>query len=762
MTTRGGRIAAALVVATVLAAAPASVGPERSRVASATAPTLRGAADAGTVAGGGRSSDTLDAHGSVEEVYVLGAPPGATAQLLDRSGETVKTKEVDSAGTVLFERVATGAGYTVVTTGDGEQARSDKLRVLDPRDHPPASFYERQTLQPGLNYIETRDGTSLAAMVRLPGPVEEGPYPTVIEYSGYDPANPDSAEPSTLLAGVLGYATVGVNVRGTGCSGGAFDIFEPLQSLDGYDAVETVAAQPWVEFGEVGMVGISYPGIMQLFVAGTRPPHLAAISPLSVIDDIYRATLYPGGILNTGFATTWAQERQQQAEPGGQEWAQDRIDNGDATCRDNQALRGQNHDLSADIEANRYYTPGARAEALTPYEFVDRINVPVFLAGAWQDEQTGGHFPNMLDRFRSAPLVRFTLTNGTHADSLGPAIITRLAEFLDLYVARRTPEIPDGIRGLAPVLYAALMGVGGVELPPDRFRGLDYEEARRRFEAEPPVRVLFESGAGTTPGSPVPRFEATFARWPPPATDATAWFFGPDGRLTDHKPTARDGADRYQSDPASRPETSLPGDSVEAAWTALPPYTWEPLAEGTAVAYESEPLAQNTAMVGPGSLDLWLQSNAPDTDVQVTLTEVRPDAKETYVQSGWLRASHRALDTDDSTALRPRHTHRRSDAEPLPRGEFAKVRVELFPFGHVFREGSRIRVSVSAPGGDRPRWRFRTLTSDDPVTNTIARSAAHPSRIVLPVVDGIEVPAGAPPCPGLRGQPCRDYVAADG
>ena len=131
------------------------------------------------------------------------------------------------------------------------------------------------------------------------------------------------------------------------------------QAIDGYDVVETVAAQPWVEFGKVGMVGISYPGIMQLFTAGTQPPHLAAISPLSVIDDIYRATLYPGGILNTGFASTWAAERQADAEPGGQPWAQKRIDEGDETCIANQALRGQNHELADDIEANEFYTPGS-------------------------------------------------------------------------------------------------------------------------------------------------------------------------------------------------------------------------------------------------------------------------------------------------------------------------------------------------------------------------------------------------------------------
>ena len=74
-------------------------------------------------------------------------------------------------------------------------------------------------------------------------------------------------------------------MRGTGCSGGAFDYFEPLQGLDGYDVIETVARQSWVLSHKVGMMGISYGGISQLFVAETRPPHLSAITPLSVIDD---------------------------------------------------------------------------------------------------------------------------------------------------------------------------------------------------------------------------------------------------------------------------------------------------------------------------------------------------------------------------------------------------------------------------------------------------------------------------------------------
>jgi len=79
-------------------------------------------------------------------------------------------------------------------------------------------------------------------------------------------------------------------------------------------------------------MGISYGGISQLFTAQTRPPDLAAITPLSVIDNT-QTTLYPGGILNTGFALEWAKDRIHDAEAAaeghGQEWAYKRVQDGD-------------------------------------------------------------------------------------------------------------------------------------------------------------------------------------------------------------------------------------------------------------------------------------------------------------------------------------------------------------------------------------------------------------------------------------------------
>src|SRR6185369_8074238 len=109
---------------------------------------------------------------------------------------------------------------------------------------------------------------------------------------------------------------------------------------------------------KVGMMGISYGGISQLFTAQLNPPHLAAISPLSVLDAT-ATTLYPGGILNNGFAVAWAEQRQAEALPAGpntgQPYAYAQIQAGDTTCANNQVLHGEAADLSSKIAANSHY-----------------------------------------------------------------------------------------------------------------------------------------------------------------------------------------------------------------------------------------------------------------------------------------------------------------------------------------------------------------------------------------------------------------------
>src|SRR5207253_8267461 len=326
--------------------------------------------------------------------------------------------------------------------------------------HPPTSPAGEPGFPPGTHFPN--------------GPDYTPPYPTLIEYSGYGYANPAGPVSGiAVLANLMGFAVVDVNMRGTGCSGGAFDFFEPLQNLAGYDVIETIAKQPWVLGHKVGMLGISYGGISQLFTAQLQPPDLAAIAPLSVIDAT-ATTLYPGGDLNTGFAVAWAEERQQNAEPAGpghgQEWAYKRVQEGDQTCAANQDLHGEAANLLQKIKENSTYKPKV-ADPLDPVTFVHNINVPTFMGCQFEDEQTGGHCADLVQHFTGTNKKWFTFTNGPHIDSLDPYPYDRWYDFLELYVAHKAPiENAAPVQAAAPVVYKEAMGLpegDEVTLPPD-------------------------------------------------------------------------------------------------------------------------------------------------------------------------------------------------------------------------------------------------------------------------------------------------------
>ena len=724
-------------------------------------------------------STKVVARGGTGQITVQTAP-NALVALYDAKGRLVPTLDVngtadptpvdsrrtDANGYLVMRYVPSASGYTVRRLDSDTTKPSDPVGVTKVLHKPSKSFYAGQKLTPGFGYLTTRDGTQLSYMLRLPGPIDKGPYPTLIEYSGYDPSNPDGSgtAASTRIAGPLGYATIGVNIRGSGCSGGSFQLWENTQMSDGYDVVEAVAAQPWVKNHKVGLVGLSYPGNAALYTASTQPPSLAAVAVGGTYDDGFRNLLRPSGIVNSGFAKEWVKGREDEAEASGQEYTRKRIAGGDKVCAFNQKMRAQNVDLVPRIDTNPYYpTMLGLGDSFALSTIVDRIKVPTLLISAWQDEQVNGHVASMIPKFTGTTKKRFILVNGGHAEMFAvPDILGRWSEFLDLYVKKQTPNGAT-VKAIAPYIGQQVIGsqnqLTTLPFPADRFTGKTYAQALAAYEAEPKVRVLFENGAGTgvDPGLPQQAYAKDMRSYPAAGTVAQRWYFGAGGTLSPTAPTAADddasAVDSYVSDPSVRPRTSTTGGGD---WAQFPPYQWANAVDGKSLTYLSPALTQNTTMIGSGSVDLWLRSSAADTDLQVTLTEVRPDGKEYLVQSGWMRSSVRKIDEARSTVLQPLPTMLEADAAPLPAGEFSQVRVEIYPFAHAFRTGSKIRLIVSAPGGDRIAWAFDTLAGTP--TNEIARTAAHPSSVALPVVPGLSVPTGLPACPGLRGQPCRTYT----
>jgi predicted acyl esterase len=156
--------------------------------------------------------------------------------------------------------------------------------------------------------IQTRDGTRLLADVFRPS--APGRFPALVAFSAYPRQLQGSGAPMGFVeAGATGfwvargYAHIIVNARGTGGSGGTYTLMDATERADIHDAIEWAAAQPWCD-GRVGMIGVSYFGMVQLMAAVERPPSLRAVMPFAAATSLHQA-VYHGGILSDLFLGSW-------------------------------------------------------------------------------------------------------------------------------------------------------------------------------------------------------------------------------------------------------------------------------------------------------------------------------------------------------------------------------------------------------------------------------------------------------------------------
>ena len=555
------------------------------------------------------------------------------------------------------------------------------------------------TLVRQTGYLTMEDGVRLRYTVVRPA--GSARLPTLFEYSGYDPGNnPDAAYIRQFVERDGGYAYIGVNLRGTGCSEGTFDFFQPQEARDGARVISWITQQPWSN-GKVGMIGKSYPGITQLFVAEQQPPGLVAIAPGHFYSDAYRDIARPGGIVNYGFSSLWSfigrPSYEFESGPG-------EVAGGDPDCVNASTAEIRGAPTNPFVQLLQHPWDDALVKERSPEAHLDRIRVPMLATLAWQDEQLASRQTDLLAQMDDLGRSNWwaTLTNGDHGMSRTATELADLERFYDHFL-----------------------------------KGED-----NGWETRPRVRVWWESGRDG--GKRAPGWVTALSHWSerkrPVKPMTISLVPGATGDTYTYTPAVGSqgiGNPRYGE--ADLPDT----------------YLWDqPPAKGTAVAFTTGPLPDDRTFLGSASADLWLTSTATDTDVQVTLTEVRPDGQEVYIQKGWLRASHRKLDPRRSTVYRPYQTHQQADAANLTPGQPTLLRVEVFPFGTVIRKGSRLRLWVESPTVLPELWSF--VPSPTPARNTVLHDAAHPSRLVLPLVpnDPAQV-AGRPACGTVIRQPCR-------
>ena len=156
----------------------------------------------------------------------------------------------------------------------------------------------------------------------------------------------------------------------------------------------------------------------------------------------------------------------------------------------------------------------------------------------------------------------------------------------------------------------------------------------------------------------------------------------------------------------------------------------------------------DTEITGHASLRLWIETDeSNDADLFVALQKLDatgdPVGMTFYaffengpVALGWLRASHRAIDPEESSALQPFHPHDRED--PIEPGTVVPVEIEFWPSSTLFRAGETLRLVVQ--GADihdegAPNLPFaRHENARNSGSHRLHSGPGRESRLLLPVI----------------------------
>jgi hypothetical protein len=580
---------------------------------------------------------------------------------------------------------------------------------------PPDETHGRPASTPG-HEVETvwdaripaRDGVELSANLWLPRPAPGLPerVPAILEMIPYGKdnwrRNADVAR-GTYLAR-RGYAFCRVDVRGTGSSGGvAYDEYTTAETLDGYDAVEWLAAQPWCD-GAVGMWGISYGAFTSIQVAKLRPPHLRAIVPVMGTDDRYRTDVhYIGGCVTASELSQYAVSQlgmnAMPPDPAfrGGSWRDEWLARLEATPPWLIEWLRQQHD-------GPYWRSGSLAPGY------GTIEAAILNVGGWMDSYVDAAF--RMQAACTAP-SRTIVGNWVHdvpdAATPGPNLddLHELVRFFDRW-----------LKGLP--------------------NGADTEPAVVWFEREYAEPEPFPA---EWPG----RWRAATA-YPHPAVADRAWRFAGGsvplvGTLAaEVADVAADasgaGVDRYRHRPTVGTRAALSwgaGGPPNGLGRDLRPD------EALGPTYTSEPLDAPIEILGVPEVTLYLSVSAPVATAVVRLTDVAPDGTSAQVTAGILNLTHRRL-------------HERPEA--LEPGRIEAVRVTMRAAGYRFLAGHRIRVSVASSS-----WPV-IWPSPYAATFELHRGPATPSRLVLPVIPAAGG-RGDEPVPAFKTTP-PDTPAFDG
>lgn len=544
--------------------------------------------------------------------------------------------------------------------------------------------------------VPMSDGITLRADIHYPtdaqtGDAAPGPFPVLLSITPYGKKAPP---PAAQIGGGAtpylirrGYIEVMADVRGTGVSGGSFEMLGHEQVQDGVDLVNWAATLPNSN-GRVGMFGISYLAINQLLTAAAVGPDspLKAIFPVMAANDFYRDVVTMGGVPHMrtvrAYGATYSllnlvNPTLEFANRGAHE--RPRAGGLTAVRRRGRDQRSYFRSLISDVTAGGDTAfDGEFWDSMRPSDVLPRIvenGVAVFLVGGWHDAFQ-----------RGAPLNYAVLQNTFAGRPPGAPMI---------------PGQPtsDRFQFMAGPWYH-VSNLDGLHLHALQLRWFD--------------RWLRDSDDAAITGSPV-RFQAIgSSKWfrtnayPFPEATPTRLYLTLGGGLADHaSPTESEATLRY----ASRGPVS--GRSFEQ-WT-LGMGSFMVSQTGRRIRYDSdnrrlqrEALTYTTdafeaekLIAGPVTLTVYATADKTETLWVAHLDDVAPDGTSRPLTQGALLGSHRALDPHttwylpDGTVLRPHHICTRAAAAAVVPGELTRYDIEVFPTAALIAAQHRLRLTLT-------------------------------------------------------------------
>jgi predicted acyl esterase len=549
-------------------------------------------------------------------------------------------------------------------------------------------------------FIPMRDGVRLSADIYRPDAT--GKFPALVAFQAFGKNHermglnyPPQARPSHLWDGTFesgdtkylvarGYAHVNVDARGTGDSDGEFygamGSGRGGEGKDIYDVIEWLAQQPWCS-GNIGMLGLSYLGCMQILAAAEQPPHLKCICPEGGHFDMYEMT-YQGGIMwlmlraafeGRGGDSPWIVNNFQSfmmktlPKEEFERRVQERLMDPDIKYYPNLhsiLCYPKGHELFLDLLLNPYDGPFyQKAKAAARFE---KIKIPVHFGVQWGRGWTvDGHIDGYLKVKGPKKLV---------LRAPPPMQERPFHQFHD-----------DVVRWSDHWLKGIDTGV------------MD----------EPPIKI-FVQGVNEW------HYEH---EWPLARTKWTKFYLRPRHKLS------------------IEPEP-LDTDAVPPDGFYQPPL--HVTHKTSSVSYRTPAFLEDTEITGWCALYIYASIDTDDTNWIVRIFDVDPHGGKVQLTTGWLKASHREVDEAKSEPWLPHHPHTRSVA--VVPGEICEYAIRIFSMSNVFRKGHCVELeikSIEDPNdeilGVMPPDSFH-LNSGRATTHKIYRDKSHQSHLLLPFI----------------------------